>query len=319
MCNTCDTAAKRWPADWHRLLLCSAASPELRPAHSCGLPVSVQAGRGLPSGPGGEPKDQSATRQQERLNKILLFKFRFIKKNHKEVCSLLMQKREKNPEGFWPVHPVAVCGCRGAPSSAVYSPLSDYKYYLQSQTADTSTQSIHLNRKTNKLNKQHSIAKHWKTQRKQRMLQFSFVWEAPTNLCLVAKQTSDLWNSYEWMNKRLERNHFIDHINIHVSCLISLVIRLVYFMCEVIIYEVPRPIQIFPGPPIIDILYLPLLWTITVRPFYNVCFQTVWVTFLDNDFAEISFWGKKNQYLWFFSKSKLVNIRPRFKNTVVSL
>lgn len=118
------------------------------------------------------------------LHKILFFKFRFVEKKitKKSVPSWCKKDKKQNKNrGFWPVHPVAACGCRGAPSSAVYSPPSGYKYYLQSQTADISTQSVDLNRKTNKLNKQYSIAKHWKTQRKQRMLQFSFVWEAPTN------------------------------------------------------------------------------------------------------------------------------------------
>lgn len=50
-----------------RLHLCSAVLPELQPAHSCGLPVSVRAGRGLPSGPGGEPEHTSAAERHEGI------------------------------------------------------------------------------------------------------------------------------------------------------------------------------------------------------------------------------------------------------------
>lgn len=43
-----------------RLHLCAAVLPELQPAHSCGLPVSVRAGCGQPSGPDAEPECTSA-------------------------------------------------------------------------------------------------------------------------------------------------------------------------------------------------------------------------------------------------------------------
>lgn len=42
-----------------RLHLYAAVLPELQPAHSCGLPVSVRAGRGLPLGPDAEPEVQT--------------------------------------------------------------------------------------------------------------------------------------------------------------------------------------------------------------------------------------------------------------------
>ncbi len=45
-----------------RLHLYAAGLPELQPAHSCGLPASVRAGRGLTSGPDAEPDHTSATR-----------------------------------------------------------------------------------------------------------------------------------------------------------------------------------------------------------------------------------------------------------------
>lgn len=40
----------------NRLHLCIIALPELQPAHSCGLPDSMQAGCALPLGPGDEPE-----------------------------------------------------------------------------------------------------------------------------------------------------------------------------------------------------------------------------------------------------------------------
>lgn len=53
-----------------------------------------------------------------------------------------------------PVHPVAAYECHGGLSSAVCFPPSGYKYYLQSQPANTLTQSMHLNQE------QYSTAKH---------------------------------------------------------------------------------------------------------------------------------------------------------------
>lgn len=64
-----------------------------------------------------------------------LTKYRFVKKKKKFIKKFVPSRyKKKTKTGFWPVHPVAVCGCHGAPSSAVYSPPSGYKYYLQSQT-----------------------------------------------------------------------------------------------------------------------------------------------------------------------------------------
>ncbi len=56
-----------------RLHLCAADLPELQPAHSCGLPVSVQAGRGLISGPDDEPEHTVAMEQREHFYLRLKF------------------------------------------------------------------------------------------------------------------------------------------------------------------------------------------------------------------------------------------------------
>lgn len=43
----------------------AAVLPELQPAHSCGLPVSVRADYGLPSVPDAEPEHTSTIKQHE--------------------------------------------------------------------------------------------------------------------------------------------------------------------------------------------------------------------------------------------------------------
>lgn len=45
----------------------SAVLPELQPAHSCGLPVSVRADRGPLSGPGGEPVQPDSMKEPFNL------------------------------------------------------------------------------------------------------------------------------------------------------------------------------------------------------------------------------------------------------------
>lgn len=48
-----------------RLHLYGEVLPELQPAHSCGLPVSVRGCRGLPSGPDAESGHTGATKTHE--------------------------------------------------------------------------------------------------------------------------------------------------------------------------------------------------------------------------------------------------------------
>lgn len=58
---------------------CSAVLPELQPAHSCGLPVSVRADHVLPSGPGGEPVQPDSMKEPFYL--CVTFRLSYLKEN----------------------------------------------------------------------------------------------------------------------------------------------------------------------------------------------------------------------------------------------
>lgn len=80
---------------------------------------------------------------------------------HAESGQIYMTKKMRNRTDLVsPVHPVAVCECHGGLSSAVYFPLSGYIHYLPSQTGNTLTESMNLNRKPMK-QEEYSTTKPW--------------------------------------------------------------------------------------------------------------------------------------------------------------